>query len=69
VDTPAVPGRGPRAETVLATVLVVVVLVVAAGFLFDLPFGFGGWELAVVATPIALAVVAVAVVLRTSRKH
>jgi hypothetical protein len=69
MNAPALPGRGPRTETILGLFVVVVALVVAVGFLFDLPYGFGGWELALMATPIVLATVALGVLLRISGRR
>ena len=68
MNAPAMPG-GSRTETALAGAVVVLVLLVAAGFLFDLPFGFGGWQMVVVSTPVARAVVALAWVLRAGRRR
>jgi hypothetical protein len=69
MNAPAVPGRGPRAEGVLVAALVAVVLVVAAGFVFDLPYGFGGWELALMAAPVVAAGLAVAALLRSAERR
>lgn len=69
MNAPALPGRGPRTETVLTLFLLVVALAVAVGFLFDLPYGFGGWELLLMATPIVLATVALGVLLRISGRR
>jgi hypothetical protein len=65
VDEPLMPGRGSsRTELALAGVVVVGILLAVAGFVFDLPWGLGGTELAIVAAPIVLAVLAITVVLR-----
>jgi hypothetical protein len=54
---------------VLAGALVVIALIVASGFVFDLPYGFGGWELVIVATPIVVAIVVLGLVLRASDRR
>ncbi|TCK20438.1 hypothetical protein [Pseudonocardia endophytica] len=64
MNAPVVSRRGPRTDLVLIGVLVLGVLLVVAGFVFDLPWGLGGVELALVATPVVLAVLAMTVVLR-----
>ncbi len=69
MDAPAVPGRGSRTQAILGLFLLVVGLVVVGGFLFDLPYGFGGWELLLMATPIVLVTVTLGVVLRLSGRR
>ena len=63
---PPYQGVDPGPASCLAGALVVIALIVASGFLFDLPYGFGGWELLLMATPIVLVIVTLGVVLRLS---
>lgn len=69
MNAPTVRGRRSRAGVVLAGVLLAVALIVASGFLFDLPYGFGGWALVIFATPIVLASLVLGAVLRSSRRR
>jgi hypothetical protein len=69
VDAPPVPGRRSRTGVVLGGVLLAIVLIVASGFVFDLPYGFGGWELVILATPIVAAIVVLGLVLRSAGRR
>ncbi len=64
MNQPAPPRRTARTAPVLVCLLVVTALIVASGFLFDLPWGLGGWQLMIVVTPLVLAALALVVVLR-----